>query len=56
MKKKTTKLKMEPDQSDALILSDEEQSAIRQGMDAARRGEFAPDDEMEEFYQLHCKA
>ena len=37
-------------------LSDEERVAVRAGMDAARRGEFAPDSEMEEFYKLHRKA
>ncbi len=37
-------------------LSDEERAAVRKGMDAARRGEFAPDAEMEEFYRLHRKA
>jgi predicted transcriptional regulator len=37
-------------------LSDDERAAVRKGMDAARRGEFAPEDEMEEFYQLHRKA
>ncbi len=37
-------------------LSDDERTAVRRGMDAARRGEFAPDSEMEEFYQLHRKA
>jgi predicted transcriptional regulator len=37
------------------LLSDEERAGVRKGMDAARRGEFAPDDEMEEFYQLHRK-
>jgi predicted transcriptional regulator len=34
-------------------LSDEERAAVRVGMDAARRGDFVPDDEMEEFYRLH---
>jgi predicted transcriptional regulator len=34
-------------------LSDDERNAVRAGMDAARRGEFAPEDEMEEFYRLH---
>ena len=34
-------------------LSDEERAAVREGMAAARRGEFAPDDEIEKFYQLH---
>jgi predicted transcriptional regulator len=36
-------------------LSDEERAAVRAGMDAARRGEFVPDNEMEEFYRLHRK-
>ena len=30
-------------------LSDDERAAVRAGMEAARRGEFVPDDEMEEF-------
>ena len=34
-------------------LSDEERAAVRVGMDAARRGDFVPDDEMEEFYRTH---
>ena len=34
-------------------LSDEERAAVREGMRAARLGEFVPDDEMERFYQLH---
>ena len=37
-------------------LSAEERAAVRKGMDAARRGEFAPDDEIERFYQLHRTA
>jgi hypothetical protein len=37
-------------------LSDEERAAVRKGMDAARRGEFAPDEEIERFYQLHRTA
>ena len=37
-------------------LSDEERAAVRAGMEAARRGEFVPDDEMERFYQLHRNA
>jgi hypothetical protein len=32
-------------------LSDEERTAIRAGMDAARRGDFASDEEMDEFYR-----
>jgi hypothetical protein len=34
------------------LLGDEQQ-AIYQGNDAARRGNFAPEDEMEEFYRLY---
>lgn len=37
-------------------LSDDERAAVREGMAAARRGEFVPDDEMERFYQLHRNA
>ena len=37
-------------------LSDDERAAVQEGMDAARRGDFAPDHEMEEFYKLHRKA
>jgi predicted transcriptional regulator len=37
-------------------LSDEERTAVRAGMQAAQRGEFVPDDEMERFYQLHRNA
>jgi hypothetical protein len=37
----------------AYQLSDEERTAVRAGMDAARCGDFAPDAEMDEFYRLH---
>jgi predicted transcriptional regulator len=37
-------------------LSDDERAAVRKGLDAARRGEFAPDDEIEALYQQHRKA
>ena len=37
-------------------LSDDERTAVRKGMDAARRGDFAPEDEMDEFYRLHRNA
>jgi hypothetical protein len=37
-------------------LSDEERTAIRAGMDAARRGDFASDEEMDDFYRLHYRA
>ena len=35
-------------------LTDEERFAVRKGVDAARGGQFAPDDEMETFYRCHC--
>jgi predicted transcriptional regulator len=34
-------------------LSDEERAAVRAGMDAARQGDFVPDEEMDEYYRLH---
>jgi hypothetical protein len=34
-------------------LSDDERVAVQEGMDAAHRGDFAPDAEVEEFYKLH---
>ena len=34
-------------------LSDEERAAVRVGMEAARRGDFAPDNEIKEFYNCH---
>jgi predicted transcriptional regulator len=37
-------------------LSDEKRAAVRAGLDAARRGDFVSEDEMEEFYQLHRRA
>ncbi len=37
-------------------LSDDERAAVREGMAAARRGEFVPDEEMERFYRLHRDA
>ena len=37
-------------------LSDEERAAVRAGMAAARRGEFASDEEMDDFYRLHHRA
>lgn len=37
-------------------LSDEELTAVRAGIDAARRGDFASDEEMDEFYRLHSRA
>jgi predicted transcriptional regulator len=37
-------------------LSEDERSAVRAGLEDARRGDFASDEEMEEFYQLHRRA
>lgn len=37
-------------------LTDDERTAVREGMAAARRGEFVPDDEMEKFYRMHRDA
>jgi len=37
-------------------LSDEERVAVRAGLDAARRGDFVSEEEMEEYYQLHRRA
>jgi hypothetical protein len=37
-------------------LSDDERVAVRKGMEAARRGEFATDEEVEEFYRQHRDA
>ncbi len=34
-------------------MSDAERVAVREGIDAADVGQFAPEDEMEEFYRLH---
>jgi predicted transcriptional regulator len=47
---------IEARRTDVYRLSDEERAAVRSGMDAARRGEFVSDDEMERFYQLHRDA
>ena len=37
-------------------LSDEERAAVRAGLNAARRGDFVSEDEMEEYYGLHSRA
>jgi predicted transcriptional regulator len=34
-------------------LSDDERAAVRKGIEAARRGEFVSDEELEAFYQRH---
>jgi predicted transcriptional regulator len=40
-------------QSGVYRLSDEERAAVRKGMEAARRGEFASDDEIVGLYNRH---
>jgi hypothetical protein len=37
-------------------LSDEERAAVRAGMDDARGGDFASEDEMDTLYRLHYRA
>jgi hypothetical protein len=37
-------------------LSDDERAAVRKGMEAARRGDFVPDAEMEAYYKRHRDA
>jgi predicted transcriptional regulator len=36
-------------------LSDDERIAVRAGMDAADRGDFVPEDDMDEFYRSALK-
>jgi len=38
---------------DVFRLTDEERAAVRNGMDAARRGEFVTDEELAAFYRRH---
>ena len=38
---------------DVFRLTDEERAAVRKGMEAARRGEFATDEELAAFYRRH---
>jgi len=47
---------IESRRSGAYLLSDQERTAVRAGMDAARRGDFASEEEMIEFYRLHSRA
>jgi len=37
-------------------LSDEERTAVRAGMEEARRGDFATEQEIDELYRLHSRA
>jgi hypothetical protein len=43
----------ESGRNDVYRLSDEERAAVRAGMDDTRRHDFASEDEIEEFYQMH---
>jgi predicted transcriptional regulator len=38
---------------DLFRLTDEERAVVRKGMEAARRGEFVPDEELAAFYRRH---
>ena len=38
---------------DVFRLTDEERTAVRKGMEAARRGEFVTDEELAAFYRRH---
>jgi hypothetical protein len=46
-------LEIESRRSGVYRLSEEERTAVRAGMEAARRGDFATEEEIEAFYQLH---
>ena len=52
----TVARKIESRRTGVYRLSDDERASVREGMDAARLGQFAPDDEMDEFYRLHRRA
>jgi predicted transcriptional regulator len=47
---------IESRRSGVYYLSDQERTAVRAGLEDARRGDFATDEELEEFYQLHHRA
>jgi predicted transcriptional regulator len=49
-------LEIEARRSGVYRLSEEERTAVRAGMEAARRGDFATEEEIEAFYQLHRRA
>ena len=56
MKRDTDKgRRTKPQQSRIYRLSDDERAAIQKGVDAALRGDFVPDDEMEEFLKF-CRS
>jgi len=47
---------IESRRSGVYLLSEQERTAVRAGMDAAQRGEFASEEEMNEFYRVHSRA
>ena len=49
-------LEIEARRTGVYHLSDQERAAVRAGLEDARRGDFASDEELEEFYQLHRRA
>jgi predicted transcriptional regulator len=49
-------LEIESRRSGVYRLSEGERTAVRAGMEAARRGDFATEEEIEAFYQLHRRA
>jgi predicted transcriptional regulator len=46
-------ISVNPSRTGVYRLSDAERAAVREGIDAADVGHFAPENEMEEYYRLH---
>jgi predicted transcriptional regulator len=42
---------IEAQRTGVYVMSEEEWSAVREGLEQARRGEFVPDDEMDAFWR-----
>ena len=40
-------------EEEPVVLDEETRAAVREGLEQARRGEFAPDEEIAEFFRLH---
>jgi predicted transcriptional regulator len=47
---------IESRRTNVYCLSDDERAAVRAGLEDAHRGDFATEEEIEEFYQLHRRA
>jgi predicted transcriptional regulator len=43
------------DERDGVYRLSDERTAVQAGMNDARRGDFLPDEEMDEFYRLHLR-